>query len=90
MFSNQYESNIKGIVIDSESGEKISQVNVIIIGSEFGTSTNKYGEFIIDNFMEYPITLEISHIGYKTHLELIQEPIINSINITLYKQSIEM
>ena len=90
MFSNQYESNIKGIVIDSESGEKISQVNVIIIGSEFGTSTNKYGEFIIDNFMEYPITLEISHIGYKTHLELIQEPIINSINIALYKQSIEM
>ena len=90
LFSNQYESNIKGIVIDSESGEKISQVNVVIVGTEFGTSTNKYGEFIVDYHIEYPITLEISHIGYNTHIEVIEKPERGSINIILYKQSIEM
>ena len=72
LFSNQYESNIKGIVIDSESGDKISQANVVAVGTEFGTSTNKYGEFIVDYHIEYPITLEISHIGYRTHIEVIE------------------
>ena len=90
LFSNQYESNIKGIVIDSESGDKISQANVVAVGTEFGTSTNKYGEFIVDYHIEYPITLEISHIGYRTHIEVIEKPERDSINIILYKQSIEM
>ena len=90
MLSNQYESTIKGIVVDSESGDKISQVNVIIVGSEIGTSTNEYGEFIFDTPMRYPITLEVSHIGYKTHIELIEKPKAGSINIVLYKHSIEM
>ena len=81
MFSNQYESTIKGIIVDSESGDKISQANVIIVGSEIGTSTNEYGEFIFYNPMRYPITLEVSHIGYKTHIELIEKPKAGSINI---------
>ena len=90
LFSNHYESNIKGVVVDAESGEKLPQVNVIILGSEFGTATNENGEFSFDDFKEYPVTIEISHVGYKTHTELIEEPRASSINIILYKQSIEM
>lgn len=54
---------IKGTVIDEKSGEPLSAANLQIAGTYHGTIANDYGEFILEN-ENYPVTLEVSFIGY--------------------------
>lgn len=55
---------IKGKVID-ENKEALIGVNVLIKGSDLGTTTGLSGEFSIESTMEN-ITLVFSYVGYKT------------------------
>ena len=81
---------ISGFVVDSDTGNRLSQVNLLIIDSEIGTTTNIDGQFTLNGPFQYPLKIEISHIGYKTHIELIDEPINGKIQIQLDRQSIQM
>lgn len=63
---------IKGKIL-SENGEAISGANVFVKGGSagkqgtgFGTSTDEYGNFIIENVTEENFVLIISCIGYST------------------------
>lgn len=46
-FSSAQDARIKGKVIDSETGEPIPNVNVVIVGTTLGASTDLRGEFEI-------------------------------------------
>lgn len=57
---------ITGTVRDYENRQKLEHVNVVALGSNLGTMTNKNGKFTLKADSSYfPITLELSHIGYK-------------------------
>ena len=53
---------VKGVVIDSRTGEPLSRVN--IVSSDAGTATNDRGEFMIT--VPHGTELEFSHIGFFT------------------------
>ncbi len=57
---------IAGVVTDAETGEPLPGVNVIIVGTNFGASTDIDGTYVILNVPPGVYTLEFSYIGYQT------------------------
>lgn len=55
---------VLGIIIDSETHLPVSQVNVVIEGSQKGMSTNADGRFEL-NTVHFPLKLKISHVAYE-------------------------
>lgn len=55
---------INGIVQDELTNKPIPDVNILINGTEIGTSTDSDGFFSIILNKELPIELHVSHIGY--------------------------
>ena len=60
-FLNCLFSQIKGFIVDSNSGEPIGGVN--IFSGEEGTSSNQNGKFILNIPIDSKITF--SHVGYR-------------------------
>ncbi|NPA36326.1 MAG: TonB-dependent receptor plug domain-containing protein [Chlorobi bacterium] len=56
---------ITGTITDS-AGIPVEQVNIVIKGTTAGTITDKKGRFTIRTKPVYPITLQISSVGYNT------------------------
>ena len=59
---------ITGVVTDSTSGDGIPGVNIVVVGTQIGTSTDVNGEYDLDNVPAGEQTLEVSFIGYETQL----------------------
>ena len=57
---------IAGRVIDAQSKEPLAGVNIIVLDSDRGASTDLEGVFIIDNLEPGAYRLEVSYIGYVT------------------------
>lgn len=64
---------ITGIVKDDFTGQPISSVNILINGTDIGTSTDDDGEFLIIINKDLPIELHVSHIGYSDKEILVSE-----------------
>ncbi len=58
------QKTISGEVIDAKDGESIVGANVVIVGTDKGTTTDYDGVFklVVD---ELPVTIEVSFIGYQ-------------------------
>ncbi len=56
---------IKGKIIDQKDGLPIENANIFIAGTRMGTTSDKNGEFTIENVEPGIFTITISHIGYK-------------------------
>ena len=54
---------VTGVVMDSEDKSSLPYVNILITGTQYGTSTDNNGYFSI--FINPGDTLEFSYIGYK-------------------------
>lgn len=84
---NLQAQTVRGTVTDSETGDNLPGVNIIVKGSSsFGTSTDSNGEFELE-IPSLDETLVISFIGYQT-----QEVEINgreNLNITLSPRILE-
>ena len=76
--------NLSGNVIDAETGKGLSQVNVLIINSDVGTTTDLDGKFTLSGPFELPLTLEVSHIGYKTKRTIITKEVDSEIKFMLF------
>ena len=63
-FSLDAQTIVKGIVRDGETGEDIIGANIIIQGLTEGTISDWDGTFEFTTDKSYPITLEVSYIGY--------------------------
>jgi iron complex outermembrane receptor protein len=59
--------DISGKISDGETGEPVAGANISIKGTVMGTITDTNGDFTLKSKGNYPITLIISFVGYKTH-----------------------
>jgi len=64
-FVSSINAQVSGIIKDSKSFTPISEVNILIEGSEHGTSTNRLGEFSLD-IKSFPFTIRFSALGYES------------------------
>lgn len=62
----QYE--LKGVTIDSISGEPVMFATVFINGSKMGAVTDEKGKFTLFNIHQSDIELVISHVSYKPQI----------------------
>ena len=56
---------LSGTIIDGQTKETLIGANVIVKGTDNGTSTDFNGNYILSISEKFPITLEISYLGYK-------------------------
>ncbi len=59
---------LRGEVFDSETGDPIIGANVILQGTQTGTTTDFDGQYTIKTSATLPINLEISYTGYETFI----------------------
>ena len=57
--------SVSGNVFDSETDQPLGNVNVTIIGSEIGTTTNNQGKFQLNDINAGDQSISFSLIGYK-------------------------
>jgi hypothetical protein len=55
---------LRGRVIDSPTGEPISKVKIVIVGSQQKTTTDEEGAFTLENLQAGQIELAITTVGY--------------------------
>ena len=83
---------IKGKVTD-ESGSPLPSVNIILLESQEGTSSDAEGLFTLITTQKGKITLRVSMIGYSTYeksIDLSGNSTAEYLNITLHEESIEL
>ena len=65
---------LRGVVTDSKSGETLIGASVIVSGTQNGASTDINGAFTIQYSGDFPVTLEVSFIGYSTKSVVVNNP----------------
>jgi hypothetical protein len=58
--------NIKGKVVDMQTGDALIGANVVVIGTSTGANTDANGEFYVQNLDAGYYTIRVSYVGYKT------------------------
>lgn len=67
----QGQNTIRGTVLSNADGTTLIGANIIIKGTSTGAVTDWDGAFTINTPLDFPITLEISYIGYqRTEIEV--------------------
>ncbi|HKL14063.1 MAG TPA: SusC/RagA family TonB-linked outer membrane protein [Balneolaceae bacterium] len=61
------QGTLSGTVTDSESGEVLIGVNILLIGEDMGVATDENGEFEFTNVSSGTYTLSARYIGYNTY-----------------------
>ncbi len=57
--------NIKGVVTDSLSNERLVGANIILLGTSIGSATDIEGEYLISTIPAGRYTVRFSYVGYK-------------------------
>lgn len=66
------QNKVKGFVIDKHSSEKLLGVNIILLGSSNGTTTDTNGQFALVDIPNGKQKIKFSYVGYKEfNLELV-------------------
>ena len=90
-FSVFAQSNLNGIVVDSETDEPLDGANIVIKKLGRGISTNSEGKFEFENVKIGNYTLLVSFVGYhdrKIKLKIENEN--NKVEIKMFPSSVEM
>ncbi len=66
---SQLNGDVSGKVIDKRTKQPLPGANVLVVGTETGTATDSEGKFLIKNLSEDIYKIQISFIGYNTHIE---------------------
>lgn len=67
-FSAFGQSCVRGVVLDGKNNQPLSGVAIRIYGTTSGYATDSKGEFTICDLKQPEITLELSHVGYKSSI----------------------
>lgn len=65
----QEKGSITGVVIDAQTKEPLAGVNVVLIGTERGGSTNDEGKFRIEGLAGGAYQAEFSYLGYLSEIK---------------------
>ena len=60
------QTTINGSVVDEETNQPLPGVNIVVKGTYTGVSADFDGNFSIATEEEFPITLEVSYLGFGT------------------------
>ena len=71
VLSGQSSASISGFISDAETAEPLPFVNIVLQGSNSGTTTDERGYYVIQRLQPGSYTLNISFIGYRT----VEEPV---------------
>jgi ferric enterobactin receptor len=87
IFAQSTEYDIKGFVLDAESGETLPYANITVKGKRIGATTNTDGYFILVNPPQPIDTLEVFYIGYTTQLVSLMDKDLSKPIIVKMKQT---
>ena len=63
---NSSDANLIGHVLDKKTKEHLAFINVIIVGTTIGTTTDNTGHYFLKNLPEGTFTIVMKSIGYQT------------------------
>ena len=86
------DAHIHGHVIDSNTGEHLPYMVVVIKGTTIGVTTESTGHYVIRNVPEGTFTIEVSAVGYKTrsHEITIRRGMSYEVNFSLEEDHIQI
>ncbi len=67
LFAQNNLKSLTGIIVDAQTYEPLPFANIIVLETNFGTTSNTNGEFKIDN-VSILNQLRISYVGYTSQL----------------------
>ena len=71
--ASDFETHIFGHVSDAKSGEMLPYINVTIVGTTIGTTTDSTGHYILNDVPEdEEFTVEVSAVGYNTVTKILK------------------
>jgi iron complex outermembrane receptor protein len=73
------QNKISGIVIDEHSSEKLLGVNIILLGSSNGTTTDVNGQFTLTNIPDGKQKILFSYVGYEEFTIELAFPYLNNL-----------
>ena len=89
----QGNSRIEGKVSDATSGEALPGANIILVGSNLGASSDRFGEYTINNVPVGNYTLKVSYIGYQgfnTQVNVTKANMVVNVDVSLKMSAIKI
>jgi hypothetical protein len=77
---------LSGRVSDDRTEEPVENVNIVISNTEWGTTTNELGEFIL-RVDQLPFELEFTHVAYKTKRLLFEHQPLRPLSVRLSRRT---
>ena len=69
---NSSDANLIGHVLDKKTQEHLAFINVFIVGTTIGTTTDNTGHYFLKNLPEGEFKVEFKTLGYKTVVKTVQ------------------
>jgi len=73
IFPPVYTQSISGNVFDAETNQPVYGANVYLLNSGSGDVTNRNGGFSIPAPLEFPVTVQVSFVGYRTYKAVLDD-----------------
>jgi TonB-dependent receptor len=89
----QGNSRIQGKVTDASTKEALPGANIILVGSSWGASSDRFGAYTINNVAVGKYTLKVSYIGYhefSTSVNITQANQVVNVNASLQLSAIKI
>ncbi len=80
-------AKVHGKVVDAETGEPLSDVNIFLANTTIGTASGRSGDFVINNVPQGSYSLIVSRIGYDVFIKNIEIIGTRSLTINVRLQS---
>ena len=82
--------SVTGSVYDVDSNENIRAANILIVGTDIGTSTDEKGEYKINNLEQGIFEIEFDVIGYKKQRVMVEISSNNVLNVNAYLEPLSL
>jgi len=84
-------NEIRGKVIQKDSGKPLIGANIIIVENNRGIASDRRGYFRIENLAKGEYTLRVQYVGYSTVTKTVSVPIIDGpVEITMAERTLEI
>jgi len=83
------QTKVRGLVIDSQTGEPLPFVNIVFKGTTTGTITDVEGNFFIQAHIDTD-SLVFSMVGYTPHIEILRRNAYQELKIELSPDNLEL